>query len=117
MLSIQIFRIKLAIEKLQQNLLENHALECHCCFGYNTQIVNQIWISFFVLLYFQGKLSYIVNNAKCKWSQVFKTLQQFLKTFTDIVYDISVLETSLEDIFLQIARKSLPETEITISSI
>lgn len=58
-----------------------------------------------------------MNNAKFKWSQVFKILQDFLVTYTNIVYDISVLETSLEDIFLQIARKSSPDTEITISSI
>lgn len=59
----------------------------------------------------QGKLSFIVNNTKYKWSQVFKLLQEFLVRFTNIVYDISVLETSLEDIFLQIARKST-DTEI-----
>ncbi|XP_037035767.1 ATP-binding cassette sub-family A member 3 isoform X2 [Bradysia coprophila] len=87
---------------------------------------------------YAGKLSYIVNNSKYKWSQVFNKLQTFLLTFKTIVYDISVLETSLEDIFLhfsrsvsggsgkgsasgtatnQIARKTSPETEITVSSI
>ncbi|KAJ6637353.1 Phospholipid-transporting ATPase ABCA3 [Pseudolycoriella hygida] len=66
---------------------------------------------------YAGKLSYIINNDKHTWSQVFKTLQEFLVTFLKVVYDISVLETSLEDIFLQVARKSSSDTEIAISNI
>lgn len=59
-------------------------------------------------VFFQNQLSYSVRENHIRWSEVFKRIQSIQRQYSDIVEDISVCETSLEDIFLKIARDSQP---------
>lgn len=52
----------------------------------------------------QGRLSFIVKEDSLRWSEVFTKIQALQKDYKQFVTDITVNETSLEDIFLQFAN-------------
>lgn len=60
--------------------------------------------------YFQNQLSYSVRENNLRWSEVFKRIHSIQRQYDNTVEDISVCETSLEDIFLKIARDSQQPT-------
>lgn len=54
----------------------------------------------------QGRLTFIVKEETLHWSEVFAKIQAMQKEHKQFVTDITVNETSLEDIFLQFANTS-----------
>lgn len=52
----------------------------------------------------QGRLTFIVKEETLHWSEVFAKIQSLQKEHKQFVTDITVNETSLEDIFLQFAN-------------
>lgn len=52
----------------------------------------------------QGRLTFIVKEKSLHWSEVFAKIQSLQKQYKQFVTDITVNETSLEDIFLQFAH-------------
>lgn len=52
----------------------------------------------------QGRLTFIVKEETLHWSEVFTKIQALQKEHKQFVTDITVNETSLEDIFLQFAN-------------
>lgn len=54
----------------------------------------------------QGRLTFIVKEDSLHWSEVFAKIQALQKQYKQFVTDITVNETSLEDIFLQFANTS-----------
>lgn len=61
---------------------------------------------------FQGRLTFIVKEKTVKWSEVFEKIAQIRNRYSDFITDISVNETSLEDIFLQIANNQICNSNI-----
>lgn len=51
-------------------------------------------------------MSFRAQNTSPQWSEVFAGVGELKRDFADIVDDISLSESSLEDIFLKIARDS-----------
>lgn len=54
---------------------------------------------------FQGRLTFIIKEPRVVWSDVFKKIDMIRMKYSHFITDISVNETSLEDIFLQIANQ------------
>lgn len=52
----------------------------------------------------QGRLTFIVKEESLHWSEVFTKIQSLQKQYKHFVTDITVNETSLEEIFLQFAN-------------
>lgn len=52
----------------------------------------------------QGRLTFIVKEESLHWSEVFTKIQALQKQYKHFVTDITVNETSLEEIFLQFAN-------------
>lgn len=59
-----------------------------------------------------GKLNYVIQATDLKWSVIFEKVQSIRKQYASIIDDISVNESSLEDIFLKIARESMSSTAV-----
>lgn len=63
----------------------------------------------------QGRLTFIVKEHCVKWSEVFDKMKRVQSKYTNFITDISVNETSLEDIFLQIANNQLLSNTETVT--
>lgn len=59
---------------------------------------------YFLFCVAQGRLTFIVKEESLHWSDVFNKIQTLQKQYKQFVTDITVNETSLEDIFLQFAN-------------
>lgn len=64
------------------------------------------------IIHFQGRLTFIVKEQSVKWSLVFEKIARIRSRYSNFITDISVNETSLEDIFLQIANNQLCSSTI-----
>lgn len=58
----------------------------------------------------QGRLTFIVKQESLNWSDVFIKIQTLQKQYKHFVTDITVNETSLEEIFLQFANTKAQHT-------
>lgn len=56
---------------------------------------------------YAGRLTFIVKEPIVVWSEVFTKIQMIRSQFSEFITDISVNETSLEDIFLQFANHQI----------
>lgn len=61
----------------------------------------------------QGRLTFIVKEESLHWSEVFAKIQALQKQYKHFVTDITVNETSLEDIFLQFANPTMNSQSTT----
>ena len=71
--------------------------------GFLTKL--KILIVSFRIFQFQGRLTFIIKEPRVVWSDVFKKIDMIRMKYSHFITDISVNETSLEDIFLQIANQ------------
>lgn len=53
-------------------------------------------------------MTFIVKEESVNWSEVFTKIQTLQKQYKNFITDITVNETSLEDIFLQFAHTASP---------
>lgn len=53
-------------------------------------------------------MTFIVKEESVNWSEVFTKIQTLQKQYKNFITDITVNETSLEDIFLQFANTASP---------
>lgn len=58
------------------------------------------------LIPIQNQMCFRAQNTNPRWSDIVAGVQQLKQQFSDCVDDISLSESSLEDIFLKIARDS-----------
>lgn len=70
----------------------------------------------FLMLFAQGRLTFIVKEETLHWSEVFSKIQALQREHKHFVTDITVNETSLEDIFLQFANTSYSKQQQQASS-
>ncbi|KAF5274074.1 hypothetical protein FQR65_LT04472 [Abscondita terminalis] len=60
-----------------------------------------------------GLLHYHINDKKKKWSQLFKEIEE-IKQLHPIVEDYTISETTLEEVFLSIARSNIKNDEAVL---
>lgn len=70
-----------------------------------------------IILMFQGRLTFIVKEESVNWSDVFMKIQTLQKQYKNFITDITVNETSLEDIFLQFAHMASQPTVNAIETV
>lgn len=73
--------------------------------------------NFFYFPSTQGRLTFIVKEDSLHWSEVFTKIQALQKQYKQFVTDITVNETSLEDIFLQFANPTSEQSTINQNNV
>lgn len=58
-----------------------------------------------LIILLQSLLKYHISDLNKKWSDIFKDMEQLLKEFA-IIEDYTISETTLEEVFIMIARSN-----------
>lgn len=65
----------------------------------------------------QGRLTFIVKEQSLKWSDIFDKIRLIQRQYQSFITDITINETSLEDIFLQFANNRYSNSHMEAESV